>query len=148
MRPTEKIDWLLALLYAKEKEPIDSEVRLMKELFIIRKNLHDIDDSQFYQFVPYLYGPCSFEVYKDVSKLEKDGFIEIKYDKNKRWSIFSITKKGSDYIERMGGNIPKIVEDVKNELNGIAFIELLRRVYKKYPHFAEKSILRHVVMGD
>ena len=120
----------------------------MKELFIIRKGLSNVDDSQFYQFVPYLYGPCSFEVYKDISRLEREGLILRKLDKNKRWSVFSITERGSDYIESMGGNIPKVVEDVKKTLNAIPFIELLRWVYEKYPHFAEKSILRHAIMGD
>lgn len=141
---TEKREWLLALLHANNNEPIESAVRLMKELFLIRKEIGEkqrMTDRDFYNFQPYLYGPCSFEVYKDIKRLASAGLIEVLRSPKSRWSIYRITKKGEEYIDGMVEHTPKIIEEIKLKFNKMPFMELLRYVYNKYPQFTKKSVM-------
>jgi len=54
------------------KKEILSPIQIMKSMFLLSKE-NEIKD--FYRFHPYLYGPCSLEVYKDIDSLVRDGFI-------------------------------------------------------------------------
>lgn len=141
---TEKKGWILALLYSNNKKPVESTVRLMKELFLIKQEIkkHDkISDREFYNFQPYLYGPCSFEVYKDLHKLRREGLIEVKKNPGSRWNTYRITKKGEENMQYVTENVPKIISSVKSKFNDMSFIELLKYVYNEYPKFARNSVM-------
>jgi uncharacterized protein YwgA len=49
-------------------EEIKGTTRFMKYLFLMKKE-YEIENK--YKFVPYTYGPFSFEVYENLGKLEK-----------------------------------------------------------------------------
>ena len=51
-----------------------SKLRLVKLMFLISKRI------PLYYFVPYKYGPFSFQLYHDLLSLEKDGFVSIDDD--------------------------------------------------------------------
>ena len=51
-----------------------SKLRLVKLMFLVSKRV------PLYYFVPYKYGPFSFQLYHDLSHLEKDGFVSIDDD--------------------------------------------------------------------
>jgi len=142
-----KRDYILAFLYANKKEPVESTVRLMKLLFLFKEKMGHSIPIDFYEFQPYLYGPCSFEVYKDLHNLRKEGLISVKIDQNKRWEVFHITETGERYIEGILGIFPESIEQIKNKFNKIPFMSLLRYVYSKYPYFAKKSIIDTSLWG-
>ena len=48
-----------------------SKLRLVKLMFLVSKRI------PLYYFVPYKYGPFSFQLYHDLSRLERDGFVSI-----------------------------------------------------------------------
>ena len=51
-----------------------SKLRLVKLMFLVSKRI------PLYYFVPYKYGPFSFQLYHDLSRLEKDGFVSVDDD--------------------------------------------------------------------
>jgi len=51
-----------------------SKLRLVKLMFLVSKRI------PLYYFVPYKYGPFSFQLYHDLSRLERDGFVSIDHD--------------------------------------------------------------------
>jgi len=51
-----------------------SKLRLVKLMFLVSKRI------PLYYFVPYKYGPFSFQLYHDLSHLERDGFVSIDDD--------------------------------------------------------------------
>jgi uncharacterized protein (DUF488 family) len=51
-----------------------SKLRLVKLMFLVSKRI------PLYYFVPYKYGPFSFQLYHDLSRLEREGFVSIDGD--------------------------------------------------------------------
>ncbi len=81
-------DILLLLLYAptrggKVNEPITGRTRLVKMLYVFRKEAlqhfrrgTSVDENNFYQFFAWNYGPFSIDVYDDLTFFQLNGFIE------------------------------------------------------------------------
>jgi len=145
-----KSDWLLALLYApgitkNANEPIEGSVKIMKGLFLIKQELTK-ELSGFYEFEPYLYGPCSFEVYRDLLNLKARGLLNEIRVPNKRWYIYTLTKAGKMRAERVFGEIPKNAKEklteVKKRINELSFLSLLELIYKNYPEYAKNTVIR------
>lgn len=60
-----------AILYLLNNTNKISKIKLVKLMFLMSEKVG------FYNFVPYNYGPFSFELYHDLSHLEKEGFISM-----------------------------------------------------------------------
>jgi Fe2+ or Zn2+ uptake regulation protein len=66
-------DVLLYFTYPPvENVKLLSPIQLMKGLFLIKQELKLKD---FYEFEPYHYSPCSFDVYRDLEILTKERLI-------------------------------------------------------------------------
>jgi len=144
-------DFLLAFLYLPAKrgdkpaaEPIDP-IRIMKGLFLFgmekRTELRD-----FYVFEPYLYGPCSFQVYNDLRELIATGDVdELTLFPFRRWSYYRLTEQGKRRAQQIIAILPKALVaelgNVKKTVMSKSFLDLLRYVYKKYPAYATESII-------
>lgn len=80
-------DILLLLLYApgveeKVNEPIEGRTRIVKMLFIFRKEVLSqfrskthLTESEFYEFFPWKFGPFSTQVYDDLTFFQLRGFV-------------------------------------------------------------------------
>lgn len=85
---TNRKDILLLLLFAPGKtgrlnEPIVGRTRLMKMLFLFKKELlphfqksAEITEENFYEFFPWNFGPFSSQIYDDLMFFKLTGFIE------------------------------------------------------------------------
>ena len=73
---------VLALL-AEAHEPMTSTL-LVKLVFLLRRETILRDDPVFYDFVPYLYGPFSFALYRELDCLQRDGLVT---NTDERWAI-------------------------------------------------------------
>jgi len=140
-------DWILLLLYAKGKEesfcePIRGRIKLMKELFVLGQT---IKPSNFYKFVPYLYGPCSFELYEDLETLTQERLVDIFDEYRDGHGLYSLTKEGTEKSKKIFDSLDKAISDkinqIKGELNQLSFLDLLKKIYKEYPDFAKKSMV-------
>ncbi len=133
---------LLELIYLPiGDKPYMSPIQIMKAMFLIKEEL---DLSEFYEFKPYLYGPCSFEIYSDLLDLKIRGLIDT-IPSLWGWKNYRITAKGKVEAEKY---IKEESEEVKNKILQIkklvvskSFLELLRYVYTKYPEYATNSIV-------
>jgi uncharacterized protein (DUF488 family) len=80
---------------------------------------------KFYSFVPYKFGPYSFELFKDIEDLEEKGLLttnenSVRYNKGK----FSLPP-----------NITMTLNKYVKDTNGMDDRELIKHIYKKYPQY-------------
>jgi DNA-binding MarR family transcriptional regulator len=142
--PKDRKKWILSLLNFAEK--IKGTTRLMKYLFLIKKE-YEIENE--YNFIPYLYGPFSYEVLKDIEELEKIGLVKIdkeisepKYSGD--WQIikiYSLTEKGKEITEKILNEIDIItkqkIKEAVETFNKYTLAGLLYYIYNKYPEYRE-----------
>lgn len=85
--------------------------------------------SDFYEFVPYKYGPYSFQLKEDVDVLRKNGFLS-------RGSVGIVASK------EYQGEIAYSIAPERGD-------ELIRRTYRDYPYYAINSeILARICRND
>lgn len=113
---------------------------LVKFAFLLGNETPINKTNTFYSFVPYKFGPFSFELYRDLSIMEEKGLVI--YDEvSKRYSYnnnFSIKNIGNDlgYIEN------DAICNIINRYGKIKIKDLISDVYRRYPWYASKSELK------
>ncbi len=140
-----KREWILVLL---RHRPLD-RIRLMKALFLIwHRSGRKL--KNFYQFVPYLYGPCSFELYKELESLQRDHLITQPLEGPMQWVPYFLTGAGRDRADTVARKLDQTTSDcianVVKEVSSLGFRALLRKVYSEAPDFAGQSVIRR--LGD
>lgn len=140
----------LALLVLNGEEQIEGITRFQKLVFMAQKEIPDIQ-TQKYSFDYYDYGPFSKELYDDIDRLVRNGYINRSIEKTGNGNekhIYSITQKGSDYIlqilERDSVQDDLAVEDLrqlKEEYNDMPILQLIRLIYNQHPEYAKNSKL-------
>jgi hypothetical protein len=128
---------LLMLLMACSEKSM-SPIQIMKGLFLFGQEEKPKD---FYEFSPYLYGPCSLDVYRDLRMLKDIGII-ISQPSNFNWDFYKIAQAGKEIIQDEKGlkKYKEKLEETKKFIISKTFIELLKFIYSKYPEFADNSI--------
>lgn len=134
---------LLALKYA----PLD-RIHLMKALFLVwyrsGKNI-----PSYFEFEPYLYGPCSLELYRSIDNLLKEGLIIQAPHSIQEWSNYYLTSKGKEKVDELVGqvdkNLLKTIQSVVAQLSGLGFHKLLEIVYSEAPEFAVNSLAKGII---
>lgn len=139
-----KKDWVLLAL---RKVPLD-RIHVMKTLFLIwHRSGRKI--TNYFEFKPYLYGPCSFEIYTVLESLQTDGFIVQPPYPIPQWVNYYLTERGKKEAEETKKQIPhetvRFIETVADEVSQLSFYELLRKVYTEAPDFAVNSMFRGVI---
>lgn len=123
-------------------------IHIMKALFLIwhRKGRQI---PNYFKFEPYLYGPCSLEVYSVLETLEKEEFIYQPIHSPSQWVEYYLTNKGKEEAEKIYRNvsfeIKETVEKIVKELSKLNFFQLLRKVYTEAPDFAINSIFKEII---
>jgi len=138
-----KKDWVLLLLM---QTPLD-RIHIMKALFLIwHRSGRKI--SNYFEFEPYLYGPCSFEVYSVLESLETSRFIVQLPHLIPQWVDYYLTEQGKkeaeEAIKRAPADTVSLIKTVATEVSKLGFFELLRKVYAEAPDFAAKSMFKGV----
>ena len=142
-----KGDWILALLYVNRRKPVRGTLRIMKELFLFKKEAK-LDEraklGQFYRFVPYDYGPCSFEIYDDLNMLRKIGSIIALERPDKHYQTYMLTQSGEYrarlFLKSLHPSVTEGLEEIKRRFNDLPLYSLLSYVYEEYPEYAKKSV--------
>lgn len=123
-------------------------IRIMKGMFIISKEARESwwRIPTRYRFVPYSYGPCSFEIYSDLEKLEKLRLLQSNQPPGQSWKYYSVTQRGKNFLEMIKeGFIPGSLEytkKVREYVESVSFRTLLAAVYAKYPDYAVNSVFK------
>lgn len=143
----DRVDWLLIFI-AAPGPPVDP-VRLQKGMFLLAMG-GALEPGERYAFEPYLYGPMSRELYRDVRRLEGERLITAQPVPNASWEVLRATAAGAGRASRLrDAAVPKRAATVgaalalRDELGGLSFAALLERVYRMHPEFATRSVFRH-----
>lgn len=132
------------ILVALSGAPLD-RIRLMKTLFIVWYRSGKREQGPFF-FEPYLYGPCSFEVYRELDKLQAQGLIVQAPDPIPQSSRYHLTATGKRAAERaaqlLGPKLSLELQETARWSAGLSFRNLLDSVYSEAPEFATRSVAR------
>ena len=116
------------------------KTKLVKLAFLLGKETSLSSDSAYYDFVPYKYGPFSFALYRELAALGAKGLLRETEDK-----VFLCEDRTSERNEAVGsipaetlGEIDRIVR----EYEPLDKMDLIRRVYRRYPWYASRSELQ------
>ena len=132
-------DWLLLAIGNTVIEPI----QLQKLMFLFAQE-STVPTDEKYDFVPYNWGPCSFEIYDDLEAFFNAGLIERYHIAGKRWCRYALTTDGRSHLRKRllrlsRPNRLKMYNRrrwVKNQ----SFEDLLHAVYRQYPEYATRSV--------
>ena len=139
-----KSDWILAIL---RKKPLD-RIHIMKLLFLIwHRSGRNI--QQYFHFEPYLYGPCSIELYSELRKLLAHGLIVQPPYPMQQWSKYYLSNEGrikaEEAIKKFDSETIDLIEKTIEEISHLGFLDLLKKVYQEAPEFAVKSVLKGAI---
>lgn len=139
-------EMLLVFLSSEERE-IDP-IRIMKGLFLVTMETPEgwISEEARYQFTPYDYGPCSFEIYDDLAQLKRVGYVFSRRVLGRSWEYYSLTPEGSILARRLAESMDHktvdFIHKVFRFVVKLSFRDLLSTIYKHYPKFAERSVFK------
>ncbi len=135
----QKRDWLL-LAISDRMEPI----QVQKTLFKFAKEA-GASANETYDFEPYNWGPCSFEVYGDLERLRNEGLIQFE-PSGRGWNLYSVTPSGIDRIKEIRRTADSaLVDEIDKAREYVVrrgFGKLLHDVYTDYPDYATRSLFR------
>ncbi len=120
-----KRDWLLIAL-GERLEPI----QVQKTLFKFAEE-SGADDSERYDFEPYNWGPCSFEIYDDLGELREEQLVEFE-PSGRGWNAYRVTDKGVQVAqglrEKADSDLVDRMDDIRDYVTSRSFGRLLRDV--------------------
>ena len=141
MVSAEKGDWVLAALLCA---PLD-RMRLMEALFLFwHESGRDIPG--FFEFEPYTHGPCSFEFYSELDRLEAKHLISRAPHPAPQRARYHLTKRGQIKAEQvrrvLGQEKYGLLQDQVTYAAEASLLGLLKRVYEQAPDFLGRAIVR------
>ncbi len=116
-----------------------SATQIQKYLFLIRKETFLRDDTAFYEFVPYKFGPYSFAAQREIESLAAYGYIE------SNSSSFLITPLGKREANRVDSDTARAALVIFSKYGKTPLKDLLKDVYARYPWYATNSNLEDLV---
>jgi uncharacterized protein (DUF488 family) len=112
------------LMYFLKESRHCSKIQLSKIFFLLSKD-KSLAKFKFYGFVPYKFGPYSFELFRDLETLEKDGIIET--DDNSVKFISGDVELHKD--------TSTIIDYYIEETASLDDKDLVKYTYKRYPEY-------------
>jgi uncharacterized protein (DUF488 family) len=107
-----------ALLFLLSQTKSMTRMQLVKLMFLASK------ERSLYDFVPYQYGPFSFQLYQDMRHLEREGYL--KQTEDDVHFVERVFPKPDPYIQ---GGITSVI----NQFGGFREKDLVNYVYQQYP---------------
>ena len=133
-------DWLL-LLFDGAQRPLD-RVRIQKSLFLFAER-SKAPGGEKYAFVPYHYGPFSFDIYPDLDRLVAQGFLRLQLEAASTSPRYSLTGAGARAVEDLRRSAPPerldVLRSLRDWVTERSFRTLLHDVYRLYPEYAVNS---------
>ena len=140
-----KKDWILIALDCSKSKTL-SPVQLQKSLFLLNYMHPGVISNNFYDFVPYHYGPFCLQIYEDADFLKSKNLININSNIIGRWKIYSITDDGLKYVDILKKKIKPEVYDYALEIvkwiKSKSFSQLISAIYKQFPKFKVNSVFK------
>ena len=139
---------ILLLGVTEDNAPVYGRTLLVKEIFLTIQEVLTKHSIKFQDpvFVPYKYGPYSFNLIDAVESMAMRGYIVRKGKRGTRKEMFCLTDKGREVYKKLKDKIskryPEFLKDLKEKRIGwdeLGTEGILRYVYQKYPNYTERS---------
>ena len=138
---------LLVFLNHKGSQELDP-IRIMKGLFLFAQQAPTdwVPRDARYEFEPYDYGPCSFQIYADLDQLRQSGYVTASQVPGRSWKYYSLTAEGRKIAQRvikgMNTHAVTYLQTLRDFVTKISFRQLLTAVYRRYPEYAVNSVFK------
>jgi hypothetical protein len=140
-------DEFLLLALASAKDGRLTPLQIQKAMFLLKQEAAQFVGPDFYEFVPYNYGPFNSSIYDDLNLLAASGLVSIDQSQGRSWAMYTITGAGQQRADRIRQNVAPAIRDytenVVTWIKSQSFASLLRSIYAKYPNFAINSVFAH-----
>jgi uncharacterized protein YwgA len=140
-------DEFLLLALASASDGRLTPVQIQKAMFLLKQEAGQFVGPDFYEFVPYNYGPFNSSIYDDLNTLAAAGLVTVDQPQGRSWAMYTITGTGQQKAEQVRQNVAPAIRDytqsVVTWIKGQSFAGLLRSIYSKYPSFAVNSVFSH-----
>jgi len=150
--------WIIAVLHALGT--VTGKTRLVKLLFLLGQELgfSRSELGSFYKFKPWIYGPFSKEVVKDLEELQDYGIIKVmirqvltgEFNEGLEFlHTYELTPEKKQVVQEALANLPtnavRRLEKLR-AFNEMSLKELLKQVYTKYlDYITESTIVERVL---
>ena len=135
-------DWLVLALSVAGGEM--SPVQIQKTMFLLKMEAPARVGPDFYDFLPYNYGPFCASIYDDLEHLASEGLVAIHDSPPRRWRSYLTTPRGLERNQELRADIDPVIVDFLDRLvawvTSKSFSDLLRAIYAKYPRYKENSV--------
>lgn len=132
------------VLIALQTVPLD-RIRLMKTLFLVWYRGGRPSENTF-NFIPYLYGPCAFELYRVLKELEQQGLVIQPSHQISKWTPYYLTESGKEASTEAAMIVDdaqtRAIQQTARWAAQQSFRSLLNAVYSEAPDYAVSSLLR------
>ena len=134
-------DILLNIIVAAQGNPI-SPVQLQKIAFLVGQQFkNELPPEDFYEFVPYDYGPFCKEIYTDAINLEKEGYVQIEPSPLHTRRQYRATYGSRDAnLSHIQPELQQYIEQAVEWAMSLTFRQLVSSIYKNYPEYGVNSI--------
>ena len=139
-------NFILLLLDADNQKPIEGNLFIQKEMFLIVKEVCTELENEL-NFKAYNYGPYSQQLVNLLEELEENSLIEIdRFDDNNEYKI---TDRGRQELKNktFSDEIKRKINNLKVGSNKLGYKGLLRYVYFTYPEYTENSKIKNDIFG-
>jgi hypothetical protein len=145
MAKIEKKYWTLLALASAKGESL-SPVQLQKTLFLFGRKMPAAVKHDYYNFIPYNYGPFDPVIYSDAEVLTAESLVVLQERPGCRWSEYAATPRGIALAEKIKNSVPgkelRYLDGLVEWVRSLSFRDLLRTVYAEYPDYAVNSVFR------
>ncbi len=129
---------ILLSLLSGAKKPLNSTV-FVKLVFLLRHETELESDRTFYDFVPYKFGPFSFAMYRELSSLQRYGYV---MRENERVALVGqMSNLIKEKVQQLTMSAQQSVNIVLRQYGKMSQTALVKGVYAKYPWYAIRSEL-------
>jgi len=122
---------LIGLIHEFRQKNMSSNIAVVKGLFILKEEERMDDMIKFYSFLPYKYGPFSYDCYRDLNTLMAEGYIT----RDEK----AATQKGMEIVGEMDQKTSQKIKNTASKFQSPTHIK--NYVYKHYPYYTIKSEL-------
>jgi uncharacterized protein YwgA len=138
---------VLLMFLGVSTTPVDP-IRIMKGMFLITKKMPEewLPQADRYEFIAYDYGPCSFEIYRDLDDLVKQGLVRANDVPGESWKRFSVSPSGKAILAKIDQTMSReawnYISRVRQFVGRLSFQQLLKSVYAAFPDYARNSVFQ------
>lgn len=150
-KPLNPSEVVIALLGTYPERPIINRIVMMKEAFLLEKEVaRDIRlNIESLKFVPYNYGPYSKLIDDALRRLEEDRIIQIEKEAHGQKEIIKLTTKGKKIakklLERFSNENVRILKRKRKAWDQLGYYGILQKVYDEYPAYRTKSKIKEKI---